>query len=238
MQQSKGLLKISGGLFLFLGIVLGFLVCGIMVWGDLEGSMFTNGINGEVSLRNLKCPVIITADEIGTISTTLKNPVDKDSDRFLRAYVSEGYASLAREIKTKVPLPASGKNKVEWKISADDAAFKRVVLFQVYVNAKYPYPSMSGNCGVIRINVPWINGRQIFALSSLSAVTFFGLGAVLWELGVRPAEQRTRSRCSAVYFLAGVLTITALFSYFGLWILGLLGVAVAIILVGVIVFRC
>jgi hypothetical protein len=238
MQQSRSLLKILGGFFFSLGILMGFIVCGVMVWGDLEASMFTNGLNGDTVMRTLKCPVIITDNETGTITATLKNPADRDSDRFFRAFVSEGYASLAREIKAKVPLPANGKNKVEWKISGEDAAFERVVLVRVYINAKYPYPSMSGNCGVIKVNIPWMNGKQIFMVSNLAAVTFLGTGAALWEAGIKPAKQRTRARTNALYFLVATLFITALLSYLGLWMLGLFGITIAVILVGVIVLRC
>ena len=232
------MLAIPGGVFLTLGIVLGFITCGLMIWGDLEASMFTNGIFGDVSMKGLNCPVIITTNEIGTISAVIKNPDDKSSDRFLRAFISEGYATLSREIKTKVPLSPSGKNKVEWKIRPEDAAFSRVVLFRIYVNAKYPYPSMSGNCGVIRVNIPWLSGGQLFSLLSTISFLLLAIGAFLWEIGIFPAAPKQRKRCNAVYFLIGILVATSIMSYLGWWLLGILGVAVAAILVGVIVFRC
>ena len=152
MKQKKKLFKVFGGGLLTLGILFGFVLCGLIVWGDLEASIFTNGVNGDSSVKNLKCPVMITSNETGTISVVLKNPAEKDSDRFLRTSVTEGHTTLVRETKTKVPLPANGKQKVEWKIYPEDAAFKRVVLFQVYVSAKYPYPSMSGYCGIIKVD--------------------------------------------------------------------------------------
>ena len=237
-MTKKDLIKmIFGGIFLSLGILLGFILCGVIVWGDLEASVFTSGGNGDSTQMNLNCPVVITPAETGTISVILKNPADKESDRYLRASVTEGFATLVRETKTKVPLPANGKQKVEWKVYPEDAAFKRVILFRVFVNAKYPYPSMSGYCGIVKINTPWLGGNQLLAIASLISVACLVTGSVIWEIGVKPTTTKARFSRNAVYFLAGILVLSAIVSYFGLWLIGLLGVAVAIILVGVIIFR-
>jgi hypothetical protein len=235
--MNKKLFKIIGGLILTVAVLLGFTISSGIIWGDLEASMFTSGINPDSRLKNLNCPVLITSNEVGTVSITLKNPTNKDSERYLMANVSEGYASLVREVRTKVPLPASGKQKVEWKIFPEDAAFDRVVFFRVYMNAKYPYPSMGGNCGVIRIDFPWLTGNQVFAaLVGITLVSITG-GATLWESGIRPASNKLRNRTNAIYFLLGTLTIAGILGYLGVWVFGILALAIAVILAGVIIFR-
>jgi len=233
----KKIIQISGGFILFFAILLSFALSSAIIWGDLEASLFTSGINPDSRLKNLNCPVLITSSEVGTVYTVIKNPTNKDSERYLMAFVSEGYASLVREIRTKVPIPASGKQKVEWKIYPEDAAFERVVLFRVYMNAKYPYPSMGGNCGVIRIDFPWLTGNQIFA--ALVGITLVSMasGTALWEYGIRPANNKTRNRTNAVYFLLGTLIVAGILGYVGMWVFGIMALAVAVILLGVIVFR-
>ena len=102
-----------------------------MIWGDLEASLFTSGLRPDESLSTLRCPVIITASETGTITAELNNPTEKHLERYLIANISEGYASLVREIRTSLPIPPDDKGKVEWKIYPEDAAFdQRVILFQ------------------------------------------------------------------------------------------------------------
>ena len=180
MKSNKKLMRVFGGVFITLGILVGFLICGVIVWGDLEASMFTDGIVGDKNISTLSCPVIITGNETGTISVVVKNQADRDSDRFLRATISEGYATLVREEKTKIPIPANGKQKVEWKIYPEDAAFKSVVLFRVFIPAKYPYPSLSGNCGVVKMDIPWLSGNQVLGLVAGLGVSLPGIrfGAV------------------------------------------------------------
>jgi hypothetical protein len=237
MKKKVAIKNLLGGILISLGILIGFIICSVIVWGDLEASVFTSGDNGDSSIKNLSCPVLITPKETGTISVVLKNPADKESDRYLRAFISEGYATLVRETKTKVPLPANGKQKVEWQVFPEDAAFKRVILFRVYVNAKYPYPSMSGNCGIVKIDIPLLSGNQLLTIASLFSLSSLALGVVIWEFGVNSKTNKGRFSRNAVYFLAGILVLSAIFSYFGFWLIGILGLAVAIILVGVIIFR-
>jgi hypothetical protein len=237
MKQKLLSWQIVGGVLLSFGILLGFAINSVIVWGDLEATVFTNGINGESSFKNLNCPVIITPKETGTVSVVIKNPVDKMSDRYLRAFITEGYATLVREIKTKISLSPKGKQKVEWKVYPEDAAFERVILFRVYMNAKYPYPSMSGNCGIIKIGIPWLRGDQILAIASGMSLSSFALGAVVINVRGTSKKKKVNSTRNAAYILAVCLFITAVLSYFGFWLLGLMGLTVAIILVGLIIFH-
>ncbi len=237
MQSKNRVLTIAGATLLTIGILIGFVVAGAIIWGDLEASLFTSGIRADSRLGRLNCPVLITSNEVGTITATLKNPAQKDSDRYLIAAVSEGYTSLIREIKTKVPIAANSKQKVEWKIYPEDAAFDSVVLFRVYVNAKYPYPSMGANCGVIRIDVPFLTGKQIFALMVSMSVVTVSTGIVLTEKGIRDTNSKSRSKINAVYFLIGTLAVAAVLGYMGVWIFGIVALAIAVILTGLILFR-
>jgi len=237
MKTSKVYLSVMGSALLAMGILLGFIISAVIVWGDLEATVFTNGVKGDKSLSNLNCPVLITPREIGTVSVILKNPANQLSDRYLRAFISEGYASLIRETKTKIPLPPNGSQKVEWKVYPEDAAYKRVILFRVYINAKYPYPSMSGNCGIVKIDIPWLNGNQVLAITSGISLVSMVIGIVLIETRETRTIVKVRSVKNAAYFLAGSLILTSILSYFGFWLLGLIGLAVGIILLGVIIFR-
>ncbi len=230
-----------GGLLLFLGILTGFFICSLIVWGDLEATLFTDGINGDSRIGSLHCPVLITPNETGTIFVNIKNPSDYDSNRFLRASISEGFANLIRESKEIVPIPANSKVKVEWKIYPEDAVFNRIVFFRLFVPSKYPYPSMSGRCGVIKLDIPWLSGKQILAVSSLAGLLLFISGTMLFEHGIHmnanSLSPKIRIRINGVYTLAGILVISAVISYFGFWVLGLFGLVASIILVVLLILR-
>jgi hypothetical protein len=240
-MTSKKLYTIGGIFFLSIGLLIGFITCGLIVWGDLEATLFTNGMNGEKRIGTLNCPVLITPNEIGKISVVVKNPAERDSDRFLRASISEGYTTLIRESKEIVPIPAGGKQKVEWKIYPEDAAYERIILFRLYIPSKYPYPSMSGSCGVIMLNLPWLSGNQVLIGMALFGMVSLCLGAFFMERKYRTdtniISTRAHTRLMGIYALAVILFVSSILSYFGMWVLGVIGLAAAMILICSIIFR-
>ena len=238
MSKKQKTLKKVGGLFLSIGIILGFILTSIMVWGDLEASLFTSGIRADKSLSTLKCPIVITASETGNITAELNNPTQKTIERYLIANISEGYASLVREIRTNLPIPPEEKQKVEWKIYPEDAAFnERVILFRVYINPRHPHPSLGANCGIVRVNVNGITGSQIVASASFIALASIGFGAAMIEHGGHPKKNRTRSTTKNAYALAGVVVGAAIISYMGMWVLGIALLAVALLLLVILITR-
>lgn len=238
MNSHKKLFKATGGLLLTTGILLGFILSSLMIWGDLEASLFTSGLRADKSLSTLKCPIVITTNETGKITATLKNPTEKPLERYLIANVSEGYASLVREIRTNLPIPPEEKQKVEWKIYPEDAAFnERVILFRVYINPRHPHPSLGGNCGVVRVNIDGITGNQIMGSSILLTFASIGLGAALIELGHRSAQKQSRNSINSAYALTGLVVGAGILGYLGMWVLGIGLLAIAVLMLGIILTR-
>lgn len=238
MNNHKKIFKVAGGLLLTIGIILGFILSSLMVWGDLEASLFTSGLRADKSLSTLKCPVVITTSETGTISATLKNPTEKTLERYLIANVSEGYASLVREIRTNLPIPPEEKQKVEWKIYPEDAAFnERVILFRVYINPRHPHPSLGANCGVVKVNLQGVTGNQIVASTAMLTLASIGGGAAMVEFGNRPTKARSRSTINSAYALAGIVIGAGILGYLGMWVLGVGILAVAVLMLGIFVTR-
>ena len=64
----------------------------------------------------------------------------------------------------------------------EDAAYDRIIFFRVYVNAKYPYPSMGGSCGIILLDWWGLTGNQILAIMILAFIGFTGIGYFLWKV--------------------------------------------------------
>jgi len=236
MTSKKSIYQFAGTLIYALGLLGGALLATIIVWGDLEGTLFTSGLNAEKPLRTLNCPAIITPNETSQISVVLKNPSDKEMRRFTRAYITEGYVSLVREIKEEVFIPVGEKRQITWDIQADDAAYGRIVLFRVYINAWYPYPSLGANCGVMRVDVPLLTGSQVFILLVVSSILLLIVGAWMRNLN-KPTTIAFETTTNSLYALAVTLAITILIGYWGFWVFGVLGLACALLLTGIIIGR-
>ena len=238
MRFKIRLLQFLGGLLLAIGIVSGLALSGLIVWGDLEASVFMTGFRSEKHLSSLKCPSVITAGEVGTISAELKNPTEKHLERFLIASISDGYISLVRETRTKLTIEPSEKVMVEWNIFPDDAAFnQRVILFRVFVNPRYPHPSMDGTCGVVYLNVAGFTGGQIIMGMWLVTLFCLSLGLLLIEIYRQSAKKMSHSELNSAYTLAGIVLASSLAGSLGYWVIGLILITVAVLLLGTFLSR-
>ena len=226
-----------GTLYFSIGIIIGFILLGAMVWGDLEASFFSTALEGEKSLSSLRCPVFISPQEKGKVTATLKNPTDKDWERYTRAFISEGFVTLIREIKAPVQIAAGSKETVSWDIFSEDAAYDRIVFFRIYVHGKYPYPSLDASCGIMKVNLLGLTGNQIFFLMIFCFIGFCVVGGILWRVrGNHPAD-RTGNNINSLYALSIVLLLGVVVSYWGMWVFGLLFFAASTLLLGIIIGR-
>lgn len=238
MHKNQRFIKIIGILLFSVGLVMAFTLSSVMVWGDLEASLFTSGLRADENLSTLRCPIVITTSETGTITAELSNPSTRTVDRYLIANISEGYASLVREVRTNLPIPPQGKQKVEWKIYPEDAAFEeRVILFRVYINPRHPNPSLGGNCGVVRIDLNGLTGGQIVGSSAFLAFASIGSGIALLEFDNRRTKNRSRKTLNNGYALTGILIVAGILSYLGMWVLGIALLAVAVLTLGILLTR-
>jgi len=219
-----------------IGIILGMAAAGSIIWGDLEASLFDSSINAKSTLP-LTCPVAISKEEVGQISATLKNPVDREKNFYVRAHISEGYVSLKREINQQIPVAPGEKEKVYWEIYPEDAAYNSLVLFRAYVNASYPIPSRGNFCGVLVLDIPGLTGTQFFFLvTALSLACVVG-STLLWRKINWPMDKNTRSFTNAMVGLAVIVFGALLVGFLGAWIPRVLLFAIAILMIGVIFGR-
>lgn len=236
MKQKK-LLRVAGLLIYSIGILLGMAIAGGIIWGDLEASLFDSSIKAKSSVR-LNCPVAITTHEVGEITATLKNPVEREKEFYVRAHISEGYVSLKREIDQQIPVAPGEKGFVSWEIYPEDAAYdNRIILFRAYVNPSYPVPSQGNFCGVLVFDIPVLTGTQLFLFLLGLSLACVIIGSMLWRKANQPMNKNTRSMTNALYALAIIIFSAIAAGYFGIWILGILLIASSILMIGIVFGR-
>jgi hypothetical protein len=237
MTKVEKTFQALGTIIFSIGIALAFALLTAMVWGDLEASLFSSALDAEKSLRTLSCPIIISSNETSEIKATFKNPLDKDWSRFTRVYISDGFITLKREIKQEIPIPAGGKETVSWAITPEDAVYDRIVFFHIYVNARYPYPSLDGSCGVVVVDFLDLSGNQILFLTWGTSLACIAVGIFFWKNTVKRVYQQTWNRIHSMYSLAVIIYLGMAFGYFGTWVFALLMLAIALLMIGIIIGR-
>ncbi len=234
MGKNKFVSVLSITLF-SIGVLLGIALMSITVWADLEAVLFNPQPRQHKPLRSLRCPIIITPEETGIIRARIKNTRDRETDFFIRAHISHGYVTLRREVITEFTLAPGESERVEWEITADDAAFERLVFFRITVKGGYPMPSRQGTCGVLLADVPSLKGSQIVAILLVGSLAFTLGSSGLWFATHREMLELQVQISRAMGFLAVSMVLGIGVSLMGWWVFGTLFLVIVLLAIGVII---
>ena len=224
-------LRTIGAILFSAGFVIGFVIFAGMVWADFEGAMFDTAIRGEKRLRTLRCPVVISEKEMGTISATFHNSLDRPVQFAIRTRISQGFVTLMREEKALLPVDAGGTEGLQWTVTPDEAAYGRVILVKVLLMGNYPLPSRQATCGVLVLDVPFLTGSQALALGVSASLAFLALGGALWLFGSWPLEEGFElDLARGMGALAASVLVGMIAGFWGSWLLGVAVVVVTALL--------
>lgn len=222
------------GVILFaFGILLGMALIAVTIWTDLEASFFDSvmGSRGDESLKTLRCPVLMTTSETGRISATFENTADKPIELRLRAHVTDGFVTLMREVNTTLPLEPGEKGKAEFTLSAEDRAYRWLILARVLQFRHYPLPARQAACGVLVLDVPFLTGNQLFALTIALTVLCLGGGIALWSVANWPLRRSALATARTMGALVVSLLIGFLVSLSGAFLIATLLFAINLLLI-------
>ncbi len=235
MKKRKRLLATVGVLIFVVGVVLGLAFYGGATWGDLEAFLFAASVDADASLGSLRCPIMITSTETGTLTATFENPAERTIKPIIHTHISEGFVTLKRTIDDVLSLEPGEKERLEWAVTADDAAYGYLILARVFVKYPYPLPSRTSTCGVLVIDLPGWTGGQVTALVVVGSFLCMVAGVGLWVAGNRPLSERVQDASRAMTALAVVVLLGIISSFIEWWLLSGLFVVIALLLIGAII---
>ncbi len=214
-----------GVLFYAAGILLSVGLAALSTWGDLEASLFDAAERAEKANVSLRCPVFITREEVGEVSAAFTNTGGRPVERTAWAHISEGFVTLMREERVKLPLQPGETKRMSWFVSAEDAAYGFLILVRVSALRQAPMPSQSQACGILVLDLPGVSGTLVMAIWLLLAVAGIVGGFWLWLAASRPFDPRRQGAAAAMVVLA-VLVVAALAAgLLGQWVAGVLFLA-------------
>lgn len=235
MNSKNKIIRTLGVLIFSVGVLLGMTLFGIVIWGDLEASLFNVSMRGNAPLTTLRCPVMVTTTEVGKVAATFTNPFERPVEFYVRAHISEGHVTLMREVKTTLPLDPGETQTLEWTVTSDDAAYGRLIFARVRLGAKYPLPSRHRACGILVVDLPYFTGNQIFALAFAVSLLSMAIGAGLWVVTHRPLRGLGLQVIAAMGALAGSILVGTIVGLRGSWLPAGLIFAITFLLIGVII---
>lgn len=233
MITRRKLYRMSGIILFSFGVLLGMGLIAITVWTDLEASFFDSALasQGGESLKNLRCPVLVTSSEVSTITATIKNPADKPVELRLRAHITDGFVTLVREVNATLQLEPGEKKTAEFFVTTEYATSHWLILVRVRQFRYSPLPARQASCGMLAVDLPFLTGGQLLALAV--AVTLLGIlgGMALWSAGNWPLNRNAQATIRTMAALTVSLVVGFIVGFTGSWLLGTLLFAINLLLI-------
>ena len=225
-------------ILLAIGILVGTALVGIATWGDMETVLFFPPSTADKDLSNLRCPILISSQETGTVYVNYNNSSTFDATPIVVVTISQGSTMITDDFTSHPTVPAGTTQKLSWAVVPAEAAYRgHLILMRVLINRSYPLPSRSGTCGIVVLNLGGLSGEEVVYGGFLVSILFMLAGSI-WLLSTRKSfpGQRDTLR-GGVLFIVVVVILGLIASWFGLWFVGLGSFFVTLLLVVILFAR-
>lgn len=222
--------KMIALLLLVLGILLGTLLSGGLVWANLEAVFYGLPHLTNEPFDGLTCPALMTRHETAQIEVTAHNATDLPIAPMLRVSISTSYGIFSD--RQQVQIAPGQSVTLKWPVSAENIDLGRFIFAKAYRYPDYKIDLGEATCGIFVVDFPLLNGAVLLALwlGSASVYTLAGL----WLLEQQPERSNQRaSLLAALRLLAALMFLGVLFGLQGAWLPGVLVLVLILLLTSV-----
>jgi hypothetical protein len=214
----------------FLGTILGMVLFGSIVLANMEATFYFGGIKiAEEDLITLKCPFIITPLDRSAVTASITNQTTKTIKPMYRMNISSN-GEISRLVETIPSIGPGETTQVEWAINPEDAIYGNLILVKVMQYKTLKTPSREGTCGTLSSDIPFLTGNQVLLTSILSYLGLTGAGIFLWLKSNKPLIGKSLNLRNAMLLMVIVVGAGIIASCNGVWMLGIILLAVCILL--------
>ncbi len=225
----KTVLKILSVLIFAIGVLIGIALTAGTVVASIESDFyFGPGYPSDEGLKTLKCPVVMTSQEVGVISVSLVNTTDKTIEPMIQVEISN--PGMFENPREKYPIESGATRRIQWEVTSENAVFGRLILIRAYQFPTYRTPSRSGTCGILMVDLFGLRGNQILTLVFTTSLVCIGLGLGMWLLLNRPLRGKPWMASRAMLAVALSVMLGMVVGYYSIWLLGIIALVVALLM--------
>lgn len=155
--------KMVGFLLFAAGILLSVLLVGGLIWSDVEAVFYGLPHLTSDTFNGLYCPPLMTRSETANLRVTVRNETDRPIAPLIRVDISApGVLSSSRE---KAPVMEPGQSAtLEWPVSEENIDLNFFIFAKAFRYPDYRTRLAEDTCGILVLNVPFINGSTLLAI--------------------------------------------------------------------------
>lgn len=230
MSTGKKGLRVLSLIVFAVGVIVGLVFAALIIWANLEASLFDTDMAGDAALA-LHCPVVITTRETGIVSASFTNTATWDVNLTVKAHISQGHLSLYREEMTLLKLAPGQSQGLSWVVTPQDRVYGRIIFVKVANNRLAPIQGRAGTCGILVVNIPALTGSVFIILVTALAGLFLVAGNLLWRVANRPALGLSADVLRAMNWLTVAITADLVCGFLRAWLPGVLVFVISLLLI-------
>jgi hypothetical protein len=230
-MKNKIFIGSLAAILLFLvGVFLEIAFSGRVLWGEIEARTYISSPSGSLGLT-LKCPLVLSRNETGTISALILNSLDEEVLPVVTASLSRN--TSPKEISGTLMLAPHTSQVMQWQVDASNTVFGRLILVNISQRKYRDLPAREGYCSILFLDLLGMKGRLILILLCSVCLLCIIAGSALWLRLHAPLQEQDNALARPFASLAALATlalIAALWRWWGLIII-LDGLALILIVV-------
>jgi hypothetical protein len=228
MVSNPRSLSIPGGGFFLAGILLGLFLSSGILWGEVEAYTRETGSNGP--RLGLDCPLMLSPDESGQVSTRITNTTGESVKPVITAEIN-GKPGLDQTLS----LAPGEARSLDWTVDSSARIFDRMILVNMYQGRYRDLEPRQGSCGILVYSLFGMSGTGTFRLIFGASVLLMILGGFLWLSARSPLKAADAKLTYASGFLGSLVLASLLSSLPRWWGLILLLNALILLMIGIII---
>lgn len=192
----------------------------VAAWPDMEASVFDAGTSlaADANLPSLRCPWLVTEDETAIVKAKLTNRADRPESFLVRSRITRGFLTLVRQDRQQVKLAPGETVELSWPATAEDAAYRRLIMVRVLATRSPVNPAREGYCGILVVGVSGVGGQWLYMAGVLVGLALLGGGAWLWLRPRKPLGRRDYETARRYSVLAAIVVVSLVTGMASLWL--------------------
>jgi len=201
-------------------------------WGYPEATAYDSSLTREARMSGMRCPILLTPGESGTISINVRNPNDYPITAWVSAHISmpDMPENMIRDIQG-VPLEPGERSRLRWEISDENVIRNRNILVRTFLRLtdRHP-PARTSHCGTIFLDFWGLSGNTIMLVALIGGHLLQAVGIwLLWKTRQKMGKRNhfARNVFIALSIFSVAMTVGSLLHS---WVLGLMSLLLALLL--------
>lgn len=242
MKHKQLYLSILSLLVYLLGLAASLTFNTFVLWANLEGQSFwgypealafDSSLTTEARLSSLRCPVILTPGEAGTVEVTVRNPNDYPIEAWVSAHISKPgqTENMVRDLQG-VPLSPDEGAHLRWTVTQDNVIRNRMIIARVFLRlTEWHPPARTKHCGILLVDLGGLSSRAITLLALVGGHVLQAGGILLWQHTRRALGKKTHLTRNVLITVSVLSLVMTYGSVIHSWVLSLIALLLGLLIV-------